>query len=158
MQDAEIVERFFTRLAEQRRDDDKSDRYGSAHAVIGLHGEVRQLIPYDEIAYHAGGQTYQSYWMDRYPQYCHNKANSTPNHATIGIELCHPTETGEFNHLTEAAAVGLGLALMGQYTLGWPDNYRHYDITGKVCPRFWVHSEEAWQRFRAKLRAGQEIV
>jgi N-acetylmuramoyl-L-alanine amidase CwlA len=28
---------------------------------------------------------------------------------------------------------------------------RHYDITGKDCPRFYVRDEEAWTQFKADV-------
>lgn len=151
------VERFFTSLAAQNENDRKVDRYGSAHAVIGTDGEWRELVPWEEVAYHAGGYSYSSYWADRYPQYTHNQYNSTPNHATIGIELCHPTESGEFTLQTVTTAVELAIMLMGEYTLGWLDHYRHYDITGKECPRWWCNRPDKWERFRKQLKAAQEL-
>ena len=25
---------------------------------------------------------------------------------------------------------------------------RHYDVTGKICPKYFVENEEAWKKFR----------
>ena len=25
---------------------------------------------------------------------------------------------------------------------------RHYDVTGKICPKYFVEDEEAWKKFR----------
>ncbi len=37
---------------------------------------------------------------------------------------------------------------------------RHYDVTGKVCPKYFVEHEEAWQQFKeevaAAVREGKE--
>ena len=56
--DARAHVRYFKELSEQKPDDDVADRYASAHYFIGTRGNVHQLIPDDEVAYHAGGKTY----------------------------------------------------------------------------------------------------
>lgn len=33
------------------------------------------------------------------------------------------------------------------------DVIRHYDVTGKVCPKYYVDHPEAWEDFRSALRA-----
>ena len=157
MQDAEAVERYFASLATQSPTDNVPDDYRSSHAVIGLDGTVRQLIPWDEVAYHAGAVSYRLPWMELYPQYSHNVVGKTPNYALIGIELCHPTADGHFTQQTLAAALGLGCTLLNQYTLGYPDIYRHYDITGKICPKYWVQKEDAWHRFTMQIKGALEL-
>lgn len=146
-QTAEQVEQYFSSLAEQSVDDDIPDRYGSAHAVIGIEGEFIQLIPWAEVAYHAGGQQYQWEWREAYPEYSQNTATGTPNYALIGIELCHPDETGEFTDATLCRAREVARDLMVFYTLGTGNLYRHYDITGKDCPRYWVNNKDKWTEF-----------
>ena len=36
---------------------------------------------------------------------------------------------------------------------------RHYDVTGKLCPLYYVEHEDAWQQFKADvdtaIRAGE---
>lgn len=148
-QDWSGVEQYFAGLAKQ---DPHDPVYGSAHAVIGLGGDVVQLIPWGEVAYHAGGQTYTGRWAELYPRYAHNRVEMTPNWGTVGIELCHETESGEFSERVLGSAELLGRILMASYTLGWPDHYRHYDITGKECPRWFVRNAQAWEDFRARIR------
>ena len=33
---------------------------------------------------------------------------------------------------------------------------RHYDVTGKECPRYYVEHPEAWDAFRADVAAEME--
>ena len=37
------------------------------------------------------------------------------------------------------------------YDLGPEDVIRHYDVTGKDCPRYFVQHEDAWEAFRADV-------
>ena len=32
---------------------------------------------------------------------------------------------------------------------------RHYDVTGKICPKYYVDHPEAWEDFRSALRAAR---
>ena len=41
--------------------------------------------------------------------------------------------------------------LMGRYDLGVEDVIRHYDVTGKNCPKYFVEHTEAWDTFRQDL-------
>ena len=33
---------------------------------------------------------------------------------------------------------------------------RHYEVTGKVCPKYYVENEDAWQQMLADIRARVE--
>ena len=43
--------------------------------------------------------------------------------------------------------------LMGRYDLRVEDVIRHYDVTGKNCPKYYVENEDAWVNFRNDLAA-----
>ncbi len=114
-------------------------RYVSSHFVVGLLGEVIQCIPLDEISY------------------CTNQANGY----SISIETCHPLADGKFNSVTERSLIGLTAELCRKFGLTEKDVIRHYDVTGKLCPLYYVNQPEAWKRFRAevgKLLKGGESV
>jgi len=32
------------------------------------------------------------------------------------------------------------------------DVIRHYDITGKICPKYFVEDEAAWEKFREDVK------
>lgn len=98
----------------------------SSHFVVGLDGEVIQCIPLDEMS----------------------AASNWRNNDTISIEVCHPDDTGKFNKKTYKSLVKLVAWLEEQCGLEDGDVIRHYDITGKECPRYFVTHEDAWKKFK----------
>ena len=103
-----------------------NDRYASSNFIVGLEGEVIQCVPVDEIAY----------------------ASNNRNADTISIEMCHPDDSGAFNEDTYTSAVVLTAWLCNEYGLGTDSIIRHYDVTGKICPKFFVDDEDAWEAFK----------
>lgn len=101
----------------------------SSHFIIGLEGEIIQCIPLNEVAY----------------------ASNNRNKDTISIECCHPDESGQFNDATYQSLQKLVRALMDSYHLQSQDVIRHYDITGKICPKYFVDHEDQWQEFLNSL-------
>ena len=120
---------YFDSLADQ--DQQKSGTSTSSHFVVGLEGEVIQCIPITEIAY----------------------GNAPRNEDTISIEVCHPDETGRFNDVTYESVVNLTAWLCKELKLGSKDVVRHYDINGKLCPKYYVEHEDAWVQFRKDVDA-----
>lgn len=101
----------------------------SSHYVIGLEGEIIQCIPLTEISY----------------------ASNERNGDTVSIECCIPDETGKFNDATYSSAVALTAALCVQFDLEEKDIIRHYDITGKCCPKYFVEHEDSWLTFKSEV-------
>jgi N-acetylmuramoyl-L-alanine amidase len=118
-------------------------RYASAHFIVGLEGEVVQCLLEDEMAYHVGAVEYSPLALRRLSAY--------PNSCTLGIELCHINWEGEFTKETLRAAKELIAELCERYSLTAKDVYRHYDITGKDCPRYFVKNEDKWSNFLESL-------
>lgn len=102
--------------------------YASSHYVVGLSGEIIQCIPEDEVAFHAG-----SYSMNR---------------KSIGIETCHPDVTGKFSDVTYNSLVELCADICKRYNLTIDNIIRHYDVTGKKCPLYYVNNENDWIQFK----------
>lgn len=121
---AEQNRSYFENLAQT------GETYASSHFLIGMEGEIIQNVPLDEVAY------------------CSNQRNED----TLSIECCHPDETGEFTQATYDALVRLTRWLMEEYGLDTSQVIRHYDITGKVCPRSFVERPEEWEHFLAALQ------
>ena len=116
---------YFQSLASGRE-----DTYASSHFIVGLEGEVIQCVPLTEIAY----------------------ASNTRNGDTVSIEVCHPDEIGEFSPVTYDRTVELTAWLCRAFELDpETDVIRHYDVTGKECPRYYVEHPEAWDDFRADV-------
>ncbi|MBB2184014.1 N-acetylmuramoyl-L-alanine amidase [Lachnospiraceae bacterium MD1] len=111
---------YFEGLAE------KKSTYASSHFIIGLEGEIIQCIPLNEIAY----------------------ASNERNEDTVAIECCHPDETGKFTEETYKSLVSLLATLCMEYDMGEKDIIRHYDVTGKLCPLYYVEHEDEWKNLR----------
>lgn len=108
----------------------------SSNFVVGLDGEIIQCVPTWEVAY----------------------ASNDRNNDTVSIECCHPDESGKFNEKTYASMVNLTAWLCVKFNLSEKDVIRHYDVTGKNCPKYFVENEKAWNDFRSDvaeaIRAG----
>lgn len=104
----------------------------SSHYIIGLEGEIIQCVPLNEISY----------------------ASNNRNKDTIAIECCHPDETGQFTTATYKSLVKLVAALCRTYDLD-PETgiIRHYDVTGKYCPLYYVNHEDEWYGFKLDVKA-----
>lgn len=114
---------------------DTGETYASSHFVIGIEGEIIQCVPCNEIAY----------------------ASNERNEDTIAIECCIADETGEFSEATYQSLVELVTWLMGRYDLGTNEVIRHYDVTGKECPKYYVENEGEWVRFKEDLLSYIEV-
>jgi len=101
----------------------------SSHFIVGLEGEILQCVPLSEISY------------------CSNNRNGD----TVAIEVCHPDETGKFDADTYQSVVRLTAWLCMHYGLDEDGVIRHYDITGKLCPKYYVEHEDAWTQFKADI-------
>ena len=135
---AQANRNYFESLKEQTGSE--GVRYASAHFVVGIDGEIIQCLPLDEWAYHVGAKIY----VDGIQE----KLGAIPNSCTIGIELCHLTWHGHFTNATWEAAAELPAVLLKRFNLcPGKDVSRHYDITGKVCPKWFVGSTLDWKLF-----------
>ena len=111
---------------------DSGQTYASSHFIVGLKGEIIQCIPSREIAY----------------------ASNERNEDTLSIETCHPDESGRYNQATYDSLVELTAWLCHKFDLQSTDVIRHYDVTGKICPKAFVEDEQAWEQFRRDVQAG----
>ena len=107
---------YFNNLA------DTGETYASSHFIIDMDGTVIQCVPLDEIAY------------------CSNNRNDD----TISIECCHPDESGAFTAETKESLIRLTSWLAATFHLSEEDIIRHYDVTEKLCPLYYVEHEDAW--------------
>lgn len=113
---------------------DTQQTYASAQFVIGLEGEIIQCVPCDEMSY------------------CSNSLNEI----CISIEMCHPDEWGNFNDATYNNCVYLVAHLMNYYHMDMDQLIRHYDVTGKNCPRYFVEHEDRWDMFKGFVEQYRE--
>lgn len=116
--------------AQQNRDFyNKEDSDVCSHFLIGMDGEIIQCVPLNE----------------------RSAASNHRNHDTISIEVCHPDDTGKFTDASYESLLKLTRWLMKEFNLKKNHVIRHYDVTGKECPRYFVTHEEAWEQFKSDL-------
>lgn len=114
--------------------------YASAHYMVDDHTIIR-CVPDDEVAYHVGARYYKPIGE----KIREHRRGDSPNNYTIGIEMCVNSD-GDWDK-TYDATVELTRYLLDKYNLSMNDLYRHYDITGKLCPKMMIE-EEDWQKFK----------
>ena len=56
-------------------------------------------------------------------------------------------ETGKFYDSTYESLVELCAYFCTEFKLKPEDVIRHYDVTGKICPKYFVDHEDAWDQF-----------
>ena len=112
-------------------------RAASAHYVVDG-GKIIQCVPDLEVAYHVGAKSYrpqgQRIMEGRY----------NPNYFLIGIEMCINVDNDWAQ--TYQNTLDLTRYLLNKHHLTVKDLYRHYDITGKDCPKMMV-DEPLWNQF-----------
>lgn len=119
---------YFDNLADQ--DPQKSGTVGGSHFIVGLEGEILQIIPLSEVTYAAAPRNFD----------------------TLSIEVCHPDDTGEFNPKTYDSLVRLTAWLCEELELSSKDLIRHHDVSGKNCPKYYVENEDAWKQFKKDVK------
>lgn len=102
----------------------------NSHFVIGLKGEILQCLPLEE----------------------KSSASNERNRDTISIEVCHPDDTGAFTEQSYASLLKLTTWLCKEIGLSPNQVIRHYDVTGKLCPYYFVNNPAAWQVFQDNLQ------
>lgn len=109
---------------------DTKETYASSHFIVGLDGTIIQCIPLDEIAY----------------------ASNDRNADTIAIECCHPNNDGKYTKATYQSLLRLCAYLCKCYRLSASDLIRHYDVTGKLCPKYYVEHPKKWERLKQDVQ------
>lgn len=105
----------------------------SAHYIVDSE-EILQCVPENEMAYHVGAKKYKT-----------NKFGSYPNSKLIGIEMCVNID-GVWSR-TYANSVKLAADILKRHKWTVANLYRHYDITGKDCPKMMIDDKQ-WDKFK----------
>lgn len=110
----------------------------SAHYFVDS-DSITQSVPDDFVAWHCGGKTYKH-------KYCRN-SNS------IGIEICDDVKNGKVYPSAQTIQNTLELVvyLMKKYNIPKENVIRHYDVTGKHCPAYWVDDQKWKSEFWNKI-------
>ena len=108
---------------------DGSGTSASSHFIIDTDGTILQCVPMSEIAY----------------------ASNDRNCDTLSIECCHEDESGKFTKETYQSLVKLTAWLCDTYGLEIDQVIRHYDVTGKLCPKYYVEHEDKWDTLKKDI-------
>jgi len=129
----------------------RSGSYGSAHAVVDNDGTVIQTLPWDEVGYHVGSKTYTRLARDIFEKRAF--AKSSPNHYTVGVELCHQNWEGELTDTCWNAAAELVANLCRRYNLNpFKALFTHQMIVGwKECPKWMVQHPDEFELFKRSV-------
>jgi N-acetylmuramoyl-L-alanine amidase len=103
---------------------DKGLVYASAHFFVDS-GKILRIIPENEVAYHVGAKSYKT-----------TKYGTYPNATMIGVEMC--VNAGANFQETWKRSVWLVADLLKRHGLSINELERHFDITGKSCPKFFT--------------------
>ena len=115
----------------------------SAHYFVD-EKEVWQSVREKDTAYHCGADTY------KHP-FCRN-GNS------IGVEMCLLGKSGNIRPGTIDTALSVVRQLMAAYDIPIDRVLRHYDVTGKNCPRPMVENPQLWEDFKKELEGVDTIL
>jgi len=119
-------------------------RHASAHYIVDTN-EIVKCLPHNEMAYHVGALKYKPFR----DEICRG---SNPNRFTIGYELCINAD----GNLTKTIEHSRYLAawLLSTFNLPIDRLARHFDITGKNCPAFFVNGptgQQEWEKYKQSV-------
>lgn len=116
-----------------------ANRNASAHYFVD-DNEVIQSVLDTDVAWHCGANKYVH-------KYCRNN-NS------IGVEMCSRKDSKGNYYITDDTfrlTVSFVKSLMKQYNIPISNVIRHYDVTGKLCPRPFVDNPTLWDNFKKEV-------
>ena len=127
------------------------NRGASAHYFVDRSGEIREYCdPAKWYAWHCGGSIESGH---------HPLHGICTNRNSIGIEICTHNNGNRWVFTAQAVAAALELTkyLMQKFNVPAANVCRHWDVTGKYCPRVpgWgaVGGSAEWDYFKASLTA-----
>lgn len=142
--------------------DESNGRYFQNHIVEAsahyfVDGDsVTQSVPDDCVAWSVGGKKYPSCATSGGGKWYGKCSNNN----SISVELCDEKRNGkyDFSEMTLENAAELVRMLMQKYHVPIQNVIRHFDVTGKICPKPFVDDGKAWENFKKRLteKRGQE--
>lgn len=121
----------------------------SAHYFVDS-DSITRSVPDNFVAWHCGGKTY------RHP--------SCRNSNSIGIEICDDVRNGVIYPSAKTIENVLELTrhLAHTYNVPYSHIIRHWDVTGKKCPAFWVDDakwkKEFWNRLGEDDMTKEDVI
>lgn len=105
----------------------------SVHYIVD-DGEIIEIIPPDQKSYGTSSKRH--------------------NESCVQIEMCHPDASGRIEEAVLEKVVWLCRELMERY--GITEIIRHYDVTGKKCPLWYVNHPEEWEALKERIVEGED--
>ena len=127
------------------------NRNASAHFFVDDES-ITQTVELEDIAWHCGGSVYNDVKTTGGAKY-HNICTNTNS---IGIEMCDTVRDGKYNlsKKTRNNTIKLVRALMKDFDIDIDHVIRHFDVTGKYCPRYFCPpygSNDEWNKFKLEI-------
>lgn len=111
---------------------------------------IYSSVPVGDTAWHCGGGK-QSSTGGAYYKKC-------TNDNSIGIEMCLWDKYGEIQNGAIDNTIELTRHLMNKYNIPADRVIRHWDVTGKSCPKPFVGDNNSyWNNFKSRLIDSEEI-
>lgn len=124
------------------------NRNASAHYFVD-DDSITQSVPDNYVAWSVGGNRYENYKTTGGAKLYSIAKNAN----TLNIELCDTQKNGKYNvsDKTLANAIALTKDLMKKYNIPIENVIRHFDVTGKSCPAYYV-DEVLWNEVKNKIQ------
>lgn len=119
----------------------------SAHYFVD-DDSVTISVPDTYVAYSVGGDRYSNYKSTGGATLYNIATNSN----TLNIELCDTVKNGKYDvsDKTLENAIQLTRELMKKYNIPISNVIRHFDVTGKSCPAYYVDNTK-WNQVKQKI-------
>lgn len=121
------------------------------HFIIDNDGTIYQMQTLKKRAIHCGGRLYTTeatnfFGEHQAPSYYHtaeHQHTGSPNNMTLGVCFCHMEKDGKPSREARESLVEIVAMLLVKYGLEYKGGvWRHYDVTAKKCPKFFVNNDE----------------
>lgn len=124
------------------------NRNASAHYFVD-DDSITQSVPDNYVAWSVGGNRYSNYKTTGGAKLYGVAKNAN----TLNIELCDTQKNGKYNvsDKTLSNAIALTKDLMKKYNIPIENVIRHFDVTGKSCPAYYV-DEVLWNEVKNKIQ------
>lgn len=129
---ADALSKFNDNTAKGYFKDYKNQINTSEHFIVGFDGKIIMKVDpsNNKIIPHHVGSVY--------------------NPTSIGIEVCYNKESGEFTEAAINALSELVPYLMKKYNIDYKNVVRHYDLTRKLCPYYYVDANK-WKDLKDRI-------
>ena len=125
----------------------------SAHYFVD-DDSITMSVPELRVAWAVGGTK----WKDCATTGGGKMYGQITNANSISIEMCDTLRNGtvKATEQTMANTAALVRSLMKKYNIDIDHVYRHFDVTGKHCPAYFMNAS-AWAEFKERLKEGDPV-